>query len=110
MSHDEPQPYISYRAEADQFRIRFTGGQLDGAEIVTDVFPDNELFVHRVSGRDYQYRYCRTGRLDFTASLHGFEGPQRPVEPKGRDWFWPTLIVTLGAVLLLGAMILGMRR
>lgn len=108
MSPDEPQPYISYRAEADQFRIRFTGGPLDGAEVVTDVFPDSELFVHRVGGRDYLYKYSRTGRLEFTARLHGFEGPRRPAELDDRGWLWPTLIGTLGAVLLIGVVIWSM--
>lgn len=79
-SQDDGQRYVSYRDDADHFSVRFFSGPLDGAEIITDVFPDNRMFVHHVNGRDYLYSYERVGINRFDATLHSFASPQRPLD------------------------------
>ena len=94
-SKDRPQ-FVSYRADADSFRIRFVSGPLDGAEAVTDEFPDNDLFIHHVRGRSYVYRYVRIGMDQFEARLEGFEAPQRNEESS--DGRYRFVLFALGCV------------
>ena len=69
MTEHEGQRYVAYRATADEFEIYFFGGPLDGARIRTDIYPDCEMFVHRVRSRSYPYRYARVSRFRFDATL-----------------------------------------
>ena len=68
MPQHEGQRYIAYRASSDEFEICFFGGPLDGARIRTDIFPDCEMFVHRVRSRSYSYRYKQVSRFRFHAN------------------------------------------
>lgn len=67
MSTHKGQQFLAYRACSDEFEIKFFGGPLDGAHIVTDVFPDAEAFTHHVRGRHYIYRYKRMSKSLFHA-------------------------------------------
>jgi hypothetical protein len=78
--HSRQVPFVSYRSQADFFEVKYFGGPLDGSKIITDVFPDSESFVHRVSDRSYVYRYRRTGPTHFRADMSGFDEPKR-IEP-----------------------------
>lgn len=93
------QKFVSYRSEADQFRVRFVGGPLDGATIRTDVFPDCELFPHRVADREYLYRYRQISPNTFEARLERYGIPERPVEDPGVPR-WQYLLATV--VILVG--------
>ena len=100
MSDLEPQRFISYRSISDQFEIRFFGGPLDGARIVTDILPDNETFVHRIHDRNYVYRYRYVSKGCFHARLDAFETPERPREPRVGS-MWGRLAIAALVVLLL---------
>lgn len=69
MSDHEPQRYVAYRAASDEYEVVFYGGPLDGAKIATDIYPDSQIFVHRVSDRSYYYRYAQVSDLEFHATL-----------------------------------------
>lgn len=85
MEPDQPQSYLSYRSQADAFSVEFAGGPLDGAKILTDVFPHTDFFVHRLRERSYTYRYRQMGPTSFVAELHSFGEPTRE-EPSRTGW------------------------
>ncbi len=110
MSQEKQQRYVPYRSEADEYRIHFLGGPLDGSEIRTDIQPCNDLFVHNVSGRSYRYRYSQTGPLSFYAHLDGFEPPQRVPESPARwlpAWLMWAAVIALAFWLLLRILLAG---
>ena len=69
MPEHERQRYVAYRASSDEYEVEFFGGPLDGALMSTDIFPDDQTFVHRVRDQSYFYRYRRVSELQFHATL-----------------------------------------
>ncbi len=80
MSDHDRQDYIAYRSLSDQFEVRFFGGPLDGAKIVTDIFPDHDAFAHRVLGRVYVYRYVRVSGERFHAHFEPQDVAQQALQ------------------------------
>lgn len=104
MSEYERQHHIAYRASADEFEVDFFGGPLDGAQISIDVFPDCEIFVHRVHNRNYSYRYKKISSFRFQANWDPEATNFRP--PASRNRFARSAVVaTLMTLLALAAAI-----
>ncbi len=83
------------------FRIHFMGGPLDGDEILTDVLPQADYFIHRFGKLEYVYLYSWLAGDQFLAIFDGYwqptAVPTRRSRTSSRLW-----LLIAGALLGLG--------
>ena len=71
MTEPSKRRFVAYRQTADEVRVRFVGGPLDGASFLTDEWPNTKVFIHRVGSRDYRYFYRQVTTHEFIAAYCG---------------------------------------